>query len=49
MLTHNLDVLAELDFLFAKARIFPAKCAAVQPKMNDQGIYRIKLVRGGIR
>ena len=40
MLTHNLDVLAELDFLFAKARL-SREMRGVQPKMNDRGYIRI--------
>ena len=40
MLTHNLEVLAELDFLFAKARL-AREMRGVQPKMNDRGCIRI--------
>ncbi len=42
-LQNNLDVLAELDFRFAKARL-SRQMHAVEPKINGEG--RIRIVRG---
>ena len=40
MLQHNLNVLAKLDFLFAKG-LLAKEMRAVQPKINDRGFIRI--------
>ncbi|MCL1964323.1 MAG: endonuclease MutS2, partial [Firmicutes bacterium] len=43
MLSHNLRVLARLDFLFAKG-LLSRRMHATSPKMNDEGF--VKIVRG---
>ncbi len=43
MLSHNLTVMAKLDFLFAKG-LLSRQMRGVSPRMNDQGF--IKIVRG---
>ncbi|GAA5416284.1 endonuclease MutS2 [Paraliobacillus ryukyuensis] len=43
-LAHNVDVLAKLDFMFARANLAQAMRAA-KPAMNDQGIIEMKQAR----
>ncbi|RKD23822.1 endonuclease MutS2 [Ammoniphilus oxalaticus] len=40
MLTHNVEMLAELDFAFAKAR-YAHQIRATQPKLNDNGYFKL--------
>ncbi|MBB5324638.1 DNA mismatch repair protein MutS2 [Anoxybacillus tepidamans] len=44
MLLVNVDVLAELDFIFTKAK-YAQKIKATKPKMNDQGYIRLLKAR----
>lgn len=43
-LTHNVKILTQLDFIFARAKLGRSMKAAM-PKMNDQGIIDIKQAR----
>lgn len=43
-LTLNIEALAELDFIFAKAQ-YGASLRAVQPKLNDEGYFKLKKAR----
>lgn len=43
-LTLNIEALAELDFIFAKAQ-YGASLRAVQPKLNDEGYFNLKKAR----